>query len=85
MSKIADEKFRAFAYEVLHLSFGDPDAREISVDDIHALGLQFGLLFEDEANKSDCERWTDAEIEPGDTIYRIMLMLSLSQWQQLVL
>jgi hypothetical protein len=64
--KIDDAKFKAFAYEVLHSSFG---VCEICPDDIHVLGLRFGLLFEDEANENDCEIWN--EVEPGDTVYRI--------------
>ena len=66
MDKINDANFRTFAYEVLHSSFG---VCEISPDDIHAIGLRLGLLFEDEANESDCEACP--EIEPGDVIYRI--------------
>lgn len=64
---IDDAKFRAFAYEVLHSSFG---VCEICPDDIHVLGLKYGLLFEDEANEDDCDVW-QSDAEPGDMIYRI--------------
>ena len=72
--KIDDAKIRAFAYEVLHSSFG---VCEISPDDIHVLGLNFGLLFEDEANEDDCEVWPDVDL--GDTVYRIHADVSPSR------